>query len=141
MQVTIGREIFSASLRRDLAPQSCRCLERLLPLCGELIHARWSGEACWSPLAAVWPEGLLLPRENATARPEPGELLLFAGGTSEPELLLAYGAVRFASGAGPLEGNPVLTINDRMDRLAELGREILRHGVADLRIDAQVRIS
>jgi hypothetical protein len=132
---SIGSEPFAARLRRDLAPQSCTRLERLLPYHGQLVHARWSGESCWSPMAAVWPSGPALPPENATAYPSPGQVLLFGGDLSEPELLIPYGPSCFASKAGLLAGNPVLTIEDRLTRLAELGRQILWSGAVDLRIE------
>lgn len=89
----------------------------------------------WSPLAEAWPPGLVLPPENSTGSPEPGQVLLYAGAVSEPELLLVYGTCRFASKVGPLAGNPVLVIEDRRDRLARLGRQILWHGALDLRIE------
>ena len=49
--------------------------------------------------------------------PSPGQMLLFGGNLSEPELLIPYGPSRFASKAGLLAGNPVLTIEDRLTRL------------------------
>jgi len=103
-----------------------------MPYRGYVIHARWSGEALWSPLAAVWPPGAFLLPENATGNPQPGDILLFAGQKSEPELLIAYGACRFASRAGPLQGNPVLTIDDRLAQLVEQGHKILWRGAMDL---------
>ncbi len=60
----------------------------LLPYSGEVIHARWSGEALWSPLAEVWTSGLAIPLESSGTLPRPGEALLYAGGRSEPELLI-----------------------------------------------------
>jgi Protein of unknown function (DUF3830) len=135
VRMTIGGEIFHARLRCDLAPRSCDRLVRLLPYQGELVHARWSGQACWSPLSSCWPTGERLAPENATSYPSPGEVLLFGGDLSEPELLIAYGRSRFASMAGPLAGNPVLTIEDRLDRLIELGSQILWRGAVDLRIE------
>ncbi len=126
---------FPGSVGRDLAPRSCARLEELLPYHGKIIHARWSGESCWSPLAAIWRSGSILPPENATCHPAPGEILLFAGELSEPELLIAYGPSRFASKAGPLAGNPVLAIEDRLAQLAELGREILWRGAMEFRIE------
>lgn len=106
-----------------------------MPYTGEVIHARWSGEAIWSPLSSVWPQGSVLPLESPTFAPSPGEILLFAGEQSEPELLIAYGPTRFACQAGPLTGNLVLTIDDRLPRLAELGREILWRGALRMRIE------
>ena len=135
VRVTIGRESFEARLQRDLAPLSCARLEALMPHEGQLVHARWSGESCWSPLSHAWPAGLELPPENATAYPLPGQVLLYAGDLSEPELLIAYGQVRFASKAGALAGNPVMAIGDRLDCLADLGRQVLWSGVVGLRIE------
>jgi hypothetical protein len=76
-----------------------------------------------------------LPPENATSYPSPGQVLLFGGELSEPELLIAYGPSRFASKAGSLAGNPVLIIEDRLARLAALGRQVLRRGAVNLRIE------
>jgi len=135
VRLTIGTTVFRARLRPDLAPRSCAHLTQLLPYRGKLIHARWSGESCWAPLAAVWPSGSILPPESATGDPAPGQILLFAGELSEPELLIPYGTTRFASVAGPLAGNPVLTVDDRLSDLAALGREILWHGALDLRLE------
>ena len=69
--------------------------------------------------------------------PRPGQILLYAGDLSEPELLVPYGVARFACVDGALAGNPVLTIGDRLERLAELGREILWGGAKDLRIEVE----
>lgn len=134
VKIAVGAEVFPARFCCDAAPESCRRLKALLPYRGEVIHARWSGEAIWSPLAAVWPAGLVLPPENRTSHPGPGEVLLYAGAQSEPELLFVYGNSRFASQAGPLEGNPVLVIDDDLERLAAVGREVLRRGALMLRI-------
>jgi Protein of unknown function (DUF3830) len=136
IRMIIGGEIFAARLRNDLAPRSCSRLVQLLPYRGELIHAQWSGQSCWAPLTPSWPPGELLAPEGAIAYPAPGEILLYGGDLSEPELLIPYGPTRFASMAGPLAGNPVLKIDDRLTRLAELGRQILRRGGVDLRIEA-----
>jgi hypothetical protein len=108
---------------------------QMLPLCGQLIHARWSGEAVWLPLGSIWPVGSILEPESATGHPEPGEVLLFADRRSEPELLIPYGPTRFACRAGPLEGNPVLLIEDDLAQLVGRGREILLRGAMELRID------
>jgi Protein of unknown function (DUF3830) len=132
LRLTIGGEIFHARLRYDLAPRSCDRLVSLLPYHGSLIHAQWSGQSCWSPLGSAWPVGERLAPENPIAYPSRGEVLLYGGELSEPELLIPYGPSRFASVAGPLAGNPVLLIEDRLPRLGELGRQILWRGAVDL---------
>lgn len=134
LELEIGPARFSATLRRDLAPHSCECLLSLLPYRGNVIHARWSGEALWSPLGEAWPAGRCLAPEGATCEPRAAEVLLYGGNSSEPELLIPYGTARFASKAGPLRGNPVLTIDDPLATLAELGRSVLWQGAATLQI-------
>lgn len=84
VRMTIDGETFDAQLQYDLAPRSCACLERLLPYHGELVHAQWSGQSCWSPLSGVWSAGSFLSPEDATGYPSPGHVLLFAGELSEP---------------------------------------------------------
>ena len=135
LTVTLGAERFVARLRRELTPRSCEYLLGLLPYAGKAIHARWSGEALWAPLAGAVPADLLLPPEHATGDPVPGELLLYAGEVSEPELLLVYGTSRFGCKAGPLAGNPVLAIEEGLDRLSQLGRDVLWGGAMELRIE------
>jgi hypothetical protein len=135
LMVNIGGESFRARLRRDLAPRSCEYLLSLLPYVGQVIHARWSGEALWAPLAAVIPSDLTLPSESATADPVPGQILLYTGERSVPELYIPYGVNRFACKHGPLEGNLVLIIDDGVQRLAEIGPEVLWKGAKELRIE------
>ena len=96
-----------------------------MPYSERIIHVRWSGEACWIPLGSL---DLGLGYENATSYPAPGQLLLHPGGISETEILIAYGAVRFASKAGQLAGNHFLTIVDGLDQLRRLGETTLWEG-------------
>jgi Protein of unknown function (DUF3830) len=140
LHIAIGGRLFAARLQSDLAPQSCKRLTAMLPFRGDVIHARWSGEAIWSPPSTVWPNASTLEREHATGHPKPGEVLVFVDyQRSEPELLIPYGATRFASKAGPLEGNPVLLIEEDLPQLVECGREILMHGAMELRIGRPFR--
>jgi len=140
LRMVIEGEIFYGRLRYDLAPRSCDRLVSLLPYRGNFVHARWSGQACWSPLSSVWPTGERIAPESAVAYPSPGEVLLYGGELSEPELYFPYGANRFACMAGPLAGNPVLIIEDRLTRLAELGRQILWRGAVDLHIEHPTKL-
>lgn len=133
--VFIGASGFRARIEADLAPASCRALIGLLPYHGTLLHARWSGESLWSPLRTAWPAHAALEPENAVSEPRPGQLLLYAGPHSEAEILVPYGATRFACKHGPLLGNPVLTILERLDELAPLGRAVLESGAVSLRIE------
>ncbi|HTB44351.1 MAG TPA: DUF3830 family protein, partial [Acetobacteraceae bacterium] len=67
-----------------------------------------------------------------TSYPAPGQILLYPGGISETEILLAYGGVRFASKMGQLAGNHFLTIEQGGENLAALGRQVLWEGAQDI---------
>ena len=106
-------------------------IRAILPYSERIIHVRWSGEACWIPLGA---HDFGLGYENATSHPVPGQFILYPGGVSETEILFAYGPVAFASKAGPLAGNHFLTITDRLETLARLGRDTLWTGAKTIRM-------
>ena len=125
LRITAGPFVFAARFERALAPNTCARFETMLPYCERIIHVRWSGEACWIPMGAL---DLGLGYENATSHPAPGQIILYPGGVSETEILLAYGAVRFASKAGQLAGNPFLTIVEGLDQLRPLGELTLERG-------------
>jgi hypothetical protein len=109
----------------DAAPRTCEAFRQLLPMSADLLHVRWSGQAVWLPMGET---SLSIPPENATSYPAPGEVLLYPGGVSETEILIAYGGTRFASKAGQLAGNHFLTIVSGAEHLKEIGRLALWHG-------------
>ncbi len=119
-----GRD-FPARFEADLAPETVAAFRKLLPYRERIIHVRWSGEACWIPLGDYQ---FGLAYENATRHPAPGQIILYPGGISETEILLAYGPVSFASKAGPLAGNHFASITDGYGELAEIGRSTLWTG-------------
>ena len=75
--------------------------------------------------------------ENHTSYPAPGQIILYPGGISETEILLAYGSVHFASKMGQLAGNHFLTIISGAENLAELGRTVLWKGAQDIIFEAE----
>ena len=125
IRIIAGPYTFLARFERALAPRTCERFAAMLPYRERIIHVRWSGEACWIPLGAL---DLGLGHENATSYPAPGQILLHPGGVSETEILLAYGAVRFASKVGQLAGNHFLTIVEGLEHLRPLGELTLWHG-------------
>jgi hypothetical protein len=129
LRITAGPFSFLARLERTAAPRTCERFIAMLPYRERIIHVRWSGEACWIPLGDF---DFGIGYENATSYPAPGQLLLHPGGISETEILLGYGAVRFASKAGQLAGNHFLTITDALDRLRPLGEMTLWQGAQDI---------
>ena len=131
--LTIGELTFPGRFERQTAPKAVAWLIKRLPLQGTALHARWSGEAAWMPLNLA----VDVDPENATAYPRPGQLLLYPGGLSEPELLIPYGACVFASRGGQLSGSHVITIIDHDSNLARIGDLLLGSGAQPLRLEAQ----
>jgi hypothetical protein len=129
MRITAGPFLFTARFEAAAAPKTCAAFRALLPYRQRIIHVRWSGEACWIPLGDL---DLGLGYENHTSYPAPGQVLLYPGGISETEILLSYGAVRFASKMGQLAGNHFLTIETGGETLAVLGRKVLWEGAQDI---------
>ena len=129
LHITAGGFEFTADLLEQDAPKTVAAFRKLLPLDSKIIHVRWSGEGGWIPWGDL---DLGLGPENATCYPSPGELILYPGGVSETELLLAYGYVSFASKAGALAGNHFATIVEGNDQLRELGRRMLWEGAQEI---------
>jgi len=132
LRIKIGPHALRARIEIERAPLSCKALLQILPLHAKLIQARWSGEAGWIPLGDL---RLGIEAENNTSYPAPGEILLYPGGVSEMEILVPYGATRFASKVGQLAGNHVATLLTSRAVLAEIGRLILWEGAQDVLID------
>src|SRR5207248_11214465 len=132
LEIEVGGARFEARLEEGAAPQTVAAFRRLLPLESKLIHARWSGEACWIPFGEL---DVGIGPENATAHPAPGELLLYPGGVSEMELLFPYGPTQFASKAGVLAGNHFARSVKGGGQLAELGPTLLWQGAQAIRFD------
>lgn len=116
----------------DGAPRTVAAIRTLLPLHGSLIHVRWSGEGGWIPLGDAF---LDIPPENATSHPAPGEIIVYPGGPSECEILVAYGAVDFSSKVGQLAGNHFATITVGNAQLREMGRRALWEGAQPITIE------
>jgi hypothetical protein len=133
IEIVAGPFTFKAKFEEAAAPKTVAKFRSLLPYRERIIHVRWSGEACWIPLGEL---DLGLGFENHTSYPTPGQILLYPGGFSETEILLAYGAVQFASKMGQLAGNHFLTIVEGTENLLPLGRMVLWHGAQQIEFRA-----
>ncbi len=129
LRITAGPFEFTARFEEADAPQTCAAFRRLLPYRQQLIHARWSGEACWIPLGDFQ---LGVGYENHTSHPSRGDILFYPGGLSETEILFPYGSPCFAAKVGLLAGNHFLTIVDGREQLRDLGRLVLWEGAQDI---------
>src|ERR1700691_1199511 len=134
IRINSGPYTFIARFESDAAPKTCAKFMTLLPYRQKIIHVRWSGEACWIPLGEL---DLGLGYENHTSYPAPGEIILYPGGVSETEILLAYGGVRFASKVGQLAGNHFITLTSGLDNLYPLGRKTLWEGAQKVRFELE----
>jgi hypothetical protein len=133
LSITAGPYKFQARFEIGLAPKTCDIFRRLLPYKQRVIHVRWSGEAVWIPLGET---DLGIPAENQTSYPAPGQMILYPGGISETEILLAYGSVHFASKVGQLAGNHFITITPPLEDLPKLGKMTLWEGAQEILIEA-----
>ena len=129
LRIRVASFAFIAHMEDERAPRTCMQFRRLLPYAQKLIHARWSGEACWIPLGDF---NLDVGIENATSYPAPGDILFYPGGLSETEILFPYGATCFASKLGQLAGNHFLTVIEGREHLQDLGRLVLWQGAQDI---------
>ena len=121
--------VFDACLEIEKAPKTCAAFLKRLPFESRIVHVRWSGEAVWIPLGDV---DFGVSYENHTSFPAPGQIILYPGGISETEILLAYGSCSFASKMGPLAGNHFLTIVEGREQLRPMGVEVLWEGAKDI---------
>ena len=133
LRVTIADMVFDARLETEKAPRTCAAFTARLPFESRIVHVRWSGEAVWIPLGDY---AFGVDYENHTSFPAPGQVILYPGGISETEILLAYGGVHFASKVGQLAGNHFLTLTSGLDRLPEVGRLALWEGAKPIRFEA-----
>ena len=132
LKVTAGEFTFNAKLEKELAPNTCAAFEKLMPFSGQLVHVRWSGEGIWIPLGDM---DFGVGYENHTSHPAHGQIILYPGGISETEILLAYGGVDFSSKMGQLAGNHFITLLDGLENLMELGNTVLWKGAQSVRFD------
>jgi len=132
LNITISDTVFAARLETERAPKTCAAFLRHMPFSGKVVHVRWSGEAVWVPLGDL---DFGVGYENHTSFPAPGQILLYPGGISETEILLAYGGVQFASKMGQLAGNHFITLTTGLEKLTVLGKRILWEGAQPIRFE------
>ncbi|MQB19035.1 DUF3830 family protein [Agrobacterium tumefaciens] len=132
LKITAGPFVFDAVLETEKAPQTCKAFIERLPFEGQIVHVRWSGEGVWIPLGDY---NFGVGYENHTSHPAPGHIILYPGGISETEILLAYGGVDFSSKMGQLAGNHFITVTSNLENLAVLGNKTLWEGAQQIRFE------
>lgn len=129
LKITAGPFVFDAVLETEKAPQTCKAFIERLPFEGQIVHVRWSGEGVWVPLGDY---NFGVGYENHTSHPAPGHIILYPGGISETEILLAYGGVDFSSKMGQLAGNHFITVTSNLENLPVLGNKTLWEGAQQI---------
>ena len=132
LKINVAGMHFDARLELEKAPKTCAAFLARLPYESKVVHVRWSGEGVWIPLGDL---DFGVGYENHTSFPAPGQFILYPGGISETEILLAYGGVHFASKMGQLAGNHFITLTSNLDRLPEIGRLALWEGAQTIRFE------
>ena len=132
IDIIAGPYTFKARFEETNAPKTCAKFQSLLPYKERIIHVRWSGEAVWMPLGDL---DFGVGYENHTSYPAPGQIILYPGGISETEILMAYGGVSFASKMGQLAGNHFITVTSGLENLATLGKSVLWKGALPIRFE------
>ena len=130
--IRAGEFTFGARFEEELAPKTCAAFRKAMPFVSKVIHVRWSGEGVWMPLGDL---DFGVSYENHTSYPAPGQIILYPGGISETEILLAYGGVHFASKMGQLAGNHFITLTSGLENLTALGKTVLWKGAQDIRFE------
>ena len=125
-----GPYTFDARFEEERAPRTVAAFKQAMPFEGRIVHVRWSGEGVWIPLGDL---DFGVGYENHTSYPAPGQIILYPGGISETEILLAYGGVHFASKMGQLAGNHFITLTSNLDKLEILGPKTLYEGAQPIR--------
>ncbi|MBN9677777.1 DUF3830 family protein [Salipiger bermudensis] len=132
LKVTIAGIEFDALFEEDAAPKTVAAFRAQMPYTSKVVHVRWSGEGVWIPLGET---DFGVDYENHTSFPAPGQFILYPGGISETEILLAYGGVHFASKMGQLAGNHFITLTSNLDKLKEIGPKVLWEGAQDIHFE------
>ncbi|SDL64969.1 DUF3830 family protein [Aliiruegeria lutimaris] len=129
LKVTISGVEFDAKFEEAAAPKTVAAFRAQLPYKSQVVHVRWSGEGVWIPLGET---DFGVEYENHTSFPARGQFVLYPGGISETEILLAYGGVHFKSKMGQLAGNHFITLTSNLDKLAEIGPRVLWEGAQEI---------
>ena len=132
LKIIAGPFTFDAKFETEAAPKTVAAFKKAMPFISQVVHVRWSGEGVWIPLGDL---DFGVGYENHTSYPAPGQFILYPGGISETEILLAYGGVHFACKMGQLAGNHFITVTSGQENLHALGTMTLWKGAQDIRFE------
>jgi hypothetical protein len=129
--VRAGDFTFQARFEEALAPKTVAAFRKAMPFQSQAIHVRWSGEGVWMPLGDL---DFGVSYENHTSYPAPGQIILYPGGISETEILLAYGGVH--SPARWASSQAITSYPDPgLENLTAFGKTVLWKGAQNIRFE------
>ena len=109
----VARDRSPSRRLRDRGAEDRRRVPRRMPFDSKRSMSAGAAKACGFPRR--------LHSVSATritpAIPRRASIMLYPGGVSETEILLAYGGVRFASKVGQLAGNHFITLTSNLEKL------------------------
>lgn len=132
LRIIAGDFTFTGHFETARAPKTVAAFRKYLPYASKIVHVRWSGEGVWVPLGET---DFGVAYENHTSHPASGHIILYPGGISETEILLAYGGVDFSSKMGQLAGNHFITLTGGVENLHALGNSVLWEGAKPIRFE------
>lgn len=132
LKIIAGDFTFTGHFEIARAPKTVAAFREHMPYVSKIVHVRWSGEGVWVPLGET---DFGVGYENHTSHPAPGHIILYPGGISETEILLAYGGVDFSSKMGQLAGNHFITLTSGLENLHALGNSVLWEGAKPIRFE------
>ena len=113
--------VLGLALFDERAPTACAAVKNKLPLCGEIVHAMWSG-----PLCLLNEQNLDdAPLENPTTFLAPGDVIYHP---IHHEIGLAYAPTQFREPIGSVYVSFIGRITGDLTGLVEIGRNLQRTG-------------
>lgn len=133
IKITLKRENISvmARLRDDISPLTCSAFEKVLPVSGKTMHARWCGDEIWTSVKGMGE----YQKESETILPNKGELLLIPSGENNNHLTLWYGRGWCISPKGFEPGNVLAQIEGDFEEFAKACNGVLVNGMDEILIE------
>lgn len=130
LKIKIGNIPLVAELLEEKAPKTCEAILDALPIEGDFLQARWSGEVGYIMMPEFEPD---LSLENPTGHPAVGEIIYYP---TEKEFLIAYGIAHFAGRQGRLQASLFAKVVEGSERLEEMGRKLHWEGSQRIKVTA-----
>ncbi len=126
MRITLkGSKVSAlAVLHEDLAPETCREVQKALPFEADALHAKWGGNEIWASLPKINIAGF----ENENVFASPGEIMLVRPAPGAFDLAIFYGKGWCFGPSGFTPGNHFATIVESLPEFAKACQELLRRG-------------